>query len=150
MKFEKIANDWLKYKRTSVKPSTYSNYYGVVQTRILSRFKGKTVKQLLKYNFNDYVESLMNKRLDNKTIQDTVIILKQILRYAEEKYGLELNVKLISTPKLKDKEVYIFNQKEYDKFKENLLNSNNFKHLGMLLGLFARNENRGGLRADLE
>ena len=150
MKFEEIADDWLRYKKASVKPSTYSNYYGVVQKRILSKFNGKTVKQLLKYNFNDYVESLINKRLGNKTIQDTVIILKQILKYAKAKYGFGLNIELINTPRLENKEVYIFNQGEYNQFKENLLESKNSKHLGMLIALFTRYENRRGLWANLE
>ena len=57
MKFEKIAGDWLKFKKSSVKPSTYSTYSLIIQTRILNSFEEKTIKQLMKYNFNEYVES---------------------------------------------------------------------------------------------
>ena len=137
MKFEELANDWLNYKKPSIKLSTYSNYYFVVQTRLIMRFKNVSLKQLTKYDFNEYVEKLMNKRLDNKTIKDTIIILKQILRFAELKYGMNMNIDLISMPKLKEKEICIFSSREYKKFKRFLLASDNPRHLGMLLGMLA-------------
>ena len=100
MKFEKISEEWLKYKKPSIKQSTYSNYYGVVMNRLLKKLKGKTIKQLLKYDFNDYVMYLVNKGLDSKTIRDTIKVLKQILRYAEMKYDVDLNINLINVPKM--------------------------------------------------
>ena len=86
MKFENIAEDWLKFKKPSVKPSTYSTYNLIIKTRILNSFEEKTIKQLLKYNFNEYVEILISKRLDSKTIKDTIAILKQILTYTNIKF----------------------------------------------------------------
>ena len=150
MKFEKISEEWLKYKKPSIKQSTYSNYYGIVMNRLLKKLKGKTIKQLLKYDFNDYVMYLVNKGLDSKTIRDTIKVLKQILRYAEMKYDVDLNINLINVPKLKEKEVEIFNDREYKKIKEYLLKSNNYKHLGMLLGALARNESWRSLRIKME
>lgn len=90
MKFENIADDWLKFKKPSVKPSTYSTYNLIIKTRILNSFEEKTIKQLLKYNFNEYVEILISKRLDSKTIKDTIAILKQILTYTNIKFRCQL------------------------------------------------------------
>ena len=150
MKFEEIADEWLKYKKPSVKPSTYSNYYSVVTERLFKRLKGKTMKQLLKYNFNDYVMFLIHKGLSSKTIRDTIRVLKNILKYAEMKCGINLNIDLISLPKTKEKEVEIFNQREFKKIKEYLLKSNNHKHLGMLLGALARNKSWRSMWFNLE
>lgn len=137
MKFEVLAADWLTYKKPIVKQTTYFNYHGVIQRRLLKKFKGTTLKQLMKYDFNKYVVKLMNERLSNKTIRDTIIILKQMLRYAEIKYNFKINLNLINTPKIKDTDITIFNEREYNKFKKKLLDSNNCIHLGMLISLLA-------------
>ena len=103
MKFEKIAGDWLKFKKSSVKPSTYSTYSLIIQTRILNSFEEKTIKQLMKYNFNEYVETLINKRLDSKTIKDTVIILKQILKYTKMRFRCRIKHEINKYTKVKRK-----------------------------------------------
>ena len=150
MKFEKVADDWLKYKKPSIKTSTYSNYYGVVKNRLFKTLKEKSIKQLLKYDFNEYVMYLINKGLSSKTIRDTIRILKEILRYTEMKYGINFNIGFINVPKLKNNEVEIFNDREYKKIKDYLLKSNNHKHLGILLGALARNESWRSVWLDLE
>ena len=103
MKFENIADDWLKFKKPSVKPSTYSTYNFIIQTRILDVFEEKTIKQLLKYNFNEYVEILINQRLDSKTIKDTIIILKQILNYTKVKFRCRIKYSINKYTKIERK-----------------------------------------------
>ncbi|MBR2289452.1 MAG: site-specific integrase [Clostridia bacterium] len=137
MKFEVLANDWLTFKKPIVKQTTYFNYKRVVTSRLLKNFKGFSARKLINYDFNQYVASLMNERLDNKTVKDTIVILKQMLKFAEIKYNLKINLNLINTPKLKEKEITVFDNKEYNKLKSKLLESNKCVHLGILISLLA-------------
>ena len=93
----------MKFRKPSIKPSTYSVYCLIIQKRILDIFEGKTIKQLLKYNFNEYVEILINKRLDSKTIKDTIAILKQILTYTNIKFRCQFKYRINKHTKIKRK-----------------------------------------------
>lgn len=137
IKFEKIAEDWLIYKKTTVKQSTYSNYYGVVMNRLMKTFEGTSLRNLTKYDYNRYISELMGNGLDNKTVKDTLIILKQMLKYAEARYNVRMNLEWIGTPRLKEKEIVVFTKKEYKKIKAKLIECKSTRYLGILLSLMA-------------
>ena len=59
MKLEKIINEWLQFKKISIKESSYFRYVYIINQYILPYFKDTDMKQLVGYDFNIYVENLL-------------------------------------------------------------------------------------------
>ncbi len=135
MKFEEIATEWLLFKKTKIKESTYLNYKYIVENRF-SELREKTLEELKHYNFNTFIEKLM-ATLSNKTVKDVVSVLKGILRYSEMKYDVNLKLGLISSPSIYKKEIEIFNDKERKKIEDHCIKSEDLRDLGILLSLYA-------------
>lgn len=135
MKFKEIATEWLLFKKTKIKESTYLNYKYIVENRF-SELREKTLEELKHYNFNTFIEKLM-ATLSNKTVKDVVSVLKGILRYSEMKYDVNLKLGLISSPSIYKKEIEIFNDKERKKIEDHCIKSEDLRDLGILLSLYA-------------
>ena len=136
IKFEELAIEWLQFKKTKIKESTYLNYKFIVYDKFMKKFGKKNLEELLNYNFNEYVESLMNI-LSNKTVKDIMSILKSILRYGELKYDVNFKLSLVSSPSVYQKDVEIFTERERKRIERHCLNSGDIKELGILLSLYA-------------
>lgn len=133
--FKKITDEWLLYKKYTIKESTYYRYKYVINKYINSEIGFLTIKQLKKYDFNKFVSKFVN--LSNSSKNLIIIVLKSILRYAERKYDLELKIDLIQLPKETNTDIKIFSDKEKDILYNYCISSNNPKNLGILLGLYA-------------
>ena len=104
MNFEKVSEEWLNYKKISIKSSTYYNYLFIVERYLNPEFKGTNIESIR--NYNDYVQNLQ-KKLSSKTIRDIVNVLKAILKYYEDENDCILQVKRINIPKLEKKRLKI-------------------------------------------
>ena len=109
--FEQIANEWLEYKKSNIKKSTYSNYEYVVTKYLMPYLKNKKLKQLKNYDFNCLIDKL-SLELSPKTVRDIMCVLRAILRYIEEEYLYNLKIKKIQSPKQNSKNIIIFTKKE--------------------------------------
>lgn len=134
--FNQLATEWLQFKKTKIKESTYLNYKFTIDNKFIKEFGKKTVKELLEYNFNSYIEMLM-KTLSNKTVKDIVSTLKGILRYAEMKYDVNFKLNLVSSPSIYKKDIEIFSEKERKKLERYCFRSNDIKALGLLMSLYS-------------
>lgn len=132
--FEQIANEWLKYKKSNIKKSTYSNYEYVVTKYLMPYLKNKKLKQLKNYDFNCLIDKL-SLELSPKTVRDIMCVLRAILRYIEEEYLYNLKIKKIQSPKQNSKNIIIFTKKEKNKIEQYCLQNNNVKELGILICL---------------
>ena len=66
--FNSIAEEWLQYKKATVKESSYLNYKFVIQKNFYKEMGGLSLEELLQYNFNSFVVDLMEE-LSNKTVK---------------------------------------------------------------------------------
>ncbi len=132
MKFEFIANEWLEYKRNSIKKSTYGNYLYIIEKYLNTKFGEKNVEKII--NYNDFVQELSN-RLSPKTIRDITNVLKAILAYYEEEYGVKLNKKKIRLPKQEKKKLQILTSREKQKLENYCIKEDTLKNLGILICL---------------
>lgn len=133
--FNSIAEEWLQYKKATVKESSYLNYKFVIQKNFYEELGGLNLEQLLKYNFNSFVVELMEE-LSNKTVKDRITVLKSILKYAEIKYDVNFKVGLISTPAQTQNEIEVFNDKDRKKIENYCIKSEELKHIGILISLY--------------
>lgn len=132
--FYEIINSWLAYKYNSVKESTYFKYKYVIEKYLYPKLKNKTVKELLKYDFNSLISSFNN--LDKTTVKMLVTVLKSVLTSAERKYDVDFKTDLIKFPKNTKKDLQIFNDLEKQRLINYCYNDNSLKSIGILMSLY--------------
>lgn len=80
--FQEVAAAWKADKRPWIKPSTYATYVQLTNHHILPRFG---TEQALDDNaVQDFVNSLLQQGLSVKTVRDTMLVLRMILRFGSE------------------------------------------------------------------
>lgn len=135
IKFKFIIEEWLQYKKTTIKESSYFNYKFIIEANIKKEMGEKNLEELLQYNFNSFVEQLMEK-LSSKTVKDIMTVLKAILKYAEIKYDINFKISLISTPAQITNEVEVFNDKDRKEMEKYCIQSKEIRDLGVLISLY--------------
>lgn len=58
VKFKKLTEEWLLYKKHKIKESTYLNYTYIINTYLGTKFKKKRLSYFLRCDINEYVDSL--------------------------------------------------------------------------------------------
>ncbi len=134
LNFEKISEEWLEYKKNTVKQSTYYNYMFIINKYLKPRLKKLRLKKLLKFNYNELVSEL-TEELSKKTVRDVANVMKAILRYVDEKYDYSVKLETISTPKVEVENLKILSKRERNKLERYCLKSNDIKCIGIVVCL---------------
>ena len=130
--FEVVTEEWLKYKKNTVKKSTYYNYSYSVAKYLYPSFAGKNITKIK--NYNNFIEELSDT-LSPKTVRDIVTKLKEIINFYEEEHNTKLSIKKMSLPKMNKKEIQILSNKEKQKLEKYCIEQNSLKSLGILICL---------------
>lgn len=130
--FEEIADEWLEYKKISIKKSTYYNYMFIIEKYLKKNFSNFNIKNI--NNYNKFIEKLTTT-LSPKTVRDIVNVLKAILKYYKEEYDCNFNYNKINIPKLEKSNITILNRKEKNKLEKYCLKVNTLKTLGVIICL---------------
>lgn len=132
IKFEKLANEWLEYKKISIKESSYCNYLFNIEKYLMPYLKNKYVHEIT--NYNNLIRELSEK-LSAKTVRDIVCILKAILKYYEEEYECVLKIKKTILPKLNKSKVDILSKKEKRELERYCIKNLSKETLGVIICL---------------
>ena len=135
VKFEKVTQEWLLFKKHSIKESIYSNYNYIINSYLNNKFERKRLNYFLKYDINEYVDDLETE-LSNKTIRDIILVLKAILKFAERKYNVNFKLDLISMPSLQKKELQVFSEREIKKIVKECINLGEIRYIGILISIY--------------
>lgn len=111
---ENLCNEWLESKSLTVKQSTYTNYYSVINNHIIPYFKNRKARYLT----NENVELFINEKtvkLSEKTVHDIIVLLKQVIKFAVSKKYIEYFDFNVGQPKVKTKELSILSNYEHNK-----------------------------------
>ena len=130
--FRVVTEEWLKYKKNTVKKSTYYNYSYSVEKYLYPRFADQDITKIKDYN--DFIEKLTDT-LAPKTVRDIITKLKEIINFYEEEHNTKLNIKKMSLPKMNKKEIQILSNKEKQKLEKYCIEQNSLKSLGILICL---------------
>ena len=130
-----LFEEWLNYKRTMFKESTYFNYNFVVNECLKKYFKNVNLEEVKNFDFYSIIDELKQK-ISRKTLRDRISILKSILRYAERKYDMDFKIDLIDVPVTYNKEIEILTEREKNRITQYLLETNNIRELGILISLY--------------
>ena len=135
IKFSNIVDDLLSYKKISIKESSLSNYRFNIIHRLKPELQNMSIKELEEFDFNKFTERLSDT-LSKKTVKDTIILLKEILKYAERKYNIDFKLDLISIPSVDKKEAKIFNDADRINIEKWIIKDNDIKYLGIIISLY--------------
>ena len=120
---------WLNSAKIRCKKTTFSNYQYTVNARIIPKFANIKKKSITSELIDNYTYELLEEGLVPKTVNDILIILQQILKYAD------LNIR-ISMPKVPKKEIQILKKEEQLMLEKFLLYKINSVKLAIYICLY--------------
>ena len=119
---------WLDCK-ISIKASSYTNYYSIINAKIIPFFKNITLKELDDKVILDFIKSLQEANLSNKRIKDILLLLKQFLK------DKSINIK-IDLPKVATQKIETLKPDEILMLEKTAKNTKDVKVFAILLVLF--------------
>ena len=135
VRFRRLTDNWLLYKKHKIKESTYLNYNYIINTYLNKKFAKKRLSYFFDYDMNEFIDSL-EKNLSNKTVRDIVLVLKSILKFAERKYNTNFKLDLITMPSSEKTELQVFNEKEIKKLEKICIKSEDIRDIGILTAIY--------------
>lgn len=142
IKFQKAADEWLKYKKDFVKESTFMMYSEVVYNYLMPKLENRYVHDIKGEVVQEFVIKWMNnedekERLAESTVKNIIVILKDFLRYAKAKNYIGNIDFAIQIPKrVKSKNIKVLKNKEYIKLINGITEKSNIKDIGILFTLY--------------
>lgn len=134
--FQFFTEKWLNSIKYMVKKSTYAHYYIITKNHIIPKLGSLKINILSSDIIENYINQMYengrvdnNKGLSEKSIRDIMVILKQILTYA----NLNIPFKL---PKSKTKEISILNKQEQKALENISIKQNTSYSIGILISLY--------------
>lgn len=133
-RFEDIAIEWLNLKKNTIKQSTYYKYAYCIDKYLKEELAKLRKKELERYDYNNMTNNL-TKELSPKSVKEILNVLKSILKYANQRYEMNVKIDLIISPKVHNKEINILSKREVNKLERYCINENDFKSLGIFICL---------------
>lgn len=139
-----LANEWLTYKRPSVKESTYVRYRHLYERHIDEQFGTIKVKDLDVNEIAMYIRSRLktnvNDGLAPKTIQDILSVYHMLISYGVESKLLSPDSISISKNhlplKISDSKVTVLLPKERIALEKYVLRQNDIRTFGIFIALY--------------
>ena len=88
MTFREAYNEWKPMKQRFVKKSTMAAYIVISQNHLLPFFGDLPAEKIDKKTVQKFVDMKLDAGLSKKTVKDFLIVLKMIVRFVEEEYGI--------------------------------------------------------------
>jgi len=128
-----LCDEWLKKTKIKIKDSTHGTYHRVIHNHVIPYFNNIELRNINNKIVQDFIAYKHDSGLSAKTIHDMVIILLQIIKYAEkEKYIIDFDYD-IDLPKLQIKEAQILTSAEEEKLNDYLKNNLTLINFGVIL-----------------
>lgn len=143
LSFKKIANDWLIFKKSNIKLSSYVKYQNMLNQYLIPYFSEKNIKDIKRNDVIFFVDMLLNeggvkkRGLSQSTVNCVLSVIKGIYLYAEQ---CELSSSVPNlcnlTTKKEQKKLRVLSKNEQLKLSRHLSESNSLKSMGILLCLY--------------
>ena len=128
-KFNYYIDNWLNSIKFLVKTSTYVHYLGIIKNHIVPLLGEFELHEINTEKIEKFINQKFEDGFSNKTIRDMIVVLKQILSYA----NLSIKIKM---PKLKKSEIKILSKSDQKKLEKEILKRNTTIAYGVLLSLY--------------
>lgn len=140
MLFREVLEMWLNEKKKYVKESTYAYYRFEVQNYIVPILGNQLIQKITEEEIQNAVlrwqsEGMQGGRpLKKSTVQNLVMLIKQVFRYAVKKRIIEnYTLDIHFAPYTEVRKIEIFSQKEQNKLIQAILKELSYKTFGILL-----------------
>ena len=132
---QEISAEWRESIKRSVKESTYIKYDSIIRKHILAHhISNINMLNLTTKEIHEFSEQLCKKGLSAKTVNDILVVLGLILKYAEDIYKIpKPKIKFINVQK---KELRVLSSQEQMVLERFLLQGTNSYKLGILIALY--------------
>jgi len=130
-----VCDAWLDHKRLCLKQSSFAQYTCIVRKHVLPYWGRENIGILSADNVNSFVKAL-SERLSAKTVRDILNVFLQVIRFAEKKHGLHIDLEDISRPKLQHGNLPVLSPDEQRKLSSYLRANPSQLHIGILLLLY--------------
>ena len=131
-KLSYIMDLWKDDKKQYVKKSTFSAYVLLIENHLKPYFG--TMEEVTENSIQKYVIVKLNSGLSQKTVKDTLIVLKMILKFAVKKEMLEYKEIDIKFPtQHTNEELEVFNKANQRKIMNYIESNFTFKNLGIYI-----------------
>ncbi len=140
--FETLANLWLADVKVSVKESSYTRYYRIIEKYLFPLLKNQILAKIDQTFIRQLSEKLLKEGgvdkgpLSPKTVSDILCVLKRIFQYGSENNYPCPNLNSIKYPQKSQKNIKILNDTDRTKIEKILLNSEDATSLGILFTMF--------------
>lgn len=140
MVFQDILEMWLSEKKKYVKESTYAYYSFEVQNYIMPMLGNKAIHEITEEYIQGIVLHWQKEGMENghplkkSTVQNLVVLLKQVLRYAAKKKIIENGMLEIHfAPETESKKIQVFSKEEQNRLIQAILDELSYRTFGILL-----------------
>lgn len=99
IQLKEAAKKWLEHVRPSIRPNSYNKYFWTVDKLIIPYLGEKMTSQINDTVLQRYEYELKERKLTNKTISETIRIIKKIIEFnnnVEDKLPIEIHDKPIN------------------------------------------------------
>lgn len=141
--FDTVSKQWLKHAELRVKPSSYANYYYLLEKHIRPYFGKIKMSELSKGNLNKFInQKLENGRLkrkggiSKKYLRDMVSIVKSVASFCEQEYEIPSKIRYAGSIKVEKNEVKLLNTDEQKKLTAYLSENITLHNIGILISLY--------------
>lgn len=129
------CDEWLRFRRVSIKESTYVKYYGVIERYIKPRLGAVPVCNLSALTIEEFTRSLLfGDQLSPKTARDITTVLHGILKYAQQQRPDMPGIRLVY-PHNPQKEMRVLSREEQSRLVNELNRNCDLCSFGILLCL---------------
>lgn len=132
--FKDACKEWLEYKKSSIKISSYAKYNFIVEKYILPFFNNCKLYELNKNSLNELI--IKNNNLAPSTQKNIATVFKAIISFVNDKYNLNLEITSCQFKKAYAENMKVLSVFEQEKLVRYLLNNIDLINLGILVCLF--------------
>lgn len=87
IKIQTILKEWLSTNQNAYKTSTYQAYKRIIEKHIEKSFLNELpIRKITQTHIKDFTDSLLKKGLSNKTVNDILLVLNILFKYANKYY----------------------------------------------------------------
>lgn len=136
MTFAQAADLWLSFKKESVKPSTYNQYYNQCHLHLLPGLRNRKFSDITSYDLNTLLKQKENDGYSKRTIMMIRTVLKMIIIYAQRNHIQCSSFDDLYMPKKPARTVEAFTVNEQKIITEHLFKYHDSYSLAVLISMY--------------
>lgn len=132
--FRTVCDEWLENKKKNIKQSTYAKYSFEIEKYIIPFFGKLKLFEIDKSSLGNLIA--INNELSPKSLKHISVIFKSIVKFINEKYDFNIELKEYQFTNTYDKKFNVLSVSEQEKLEKYLLKQTDPSKLGVYLCLY--------------